>query len=56
MGEQEQQDLGRAMERLLDLAAEPDLRRVEVGDPGSGSRSAVERWSASAPGGRVGSR
>lgn len=44
------------MESVLDLAAEPDLRRVEVGDPGTGSRSAVERWSTRAPGGRVASR
>ena len=31
--EQRPQDPGRAMERVLDPAAVPGLRRVEVGDP-----------------------
>lgn len=34
-------------ERVLDPAAEPSLRRVEVGDP-------AKRWSTRAPGKRVG--
>ena len=48
--DQKLQDPGRAMERVLDPAAVPDLRRVEVGDPGTCSGSTVKRWSTRAPG------
>ena len=51
--EQKLRDPGRAKDRVLGPAAEPGLRRVEVGDPAKGSRSAVKRCSARVLGERV---